>query len=367
MKAIIVGAGIAGLAIGWRLAQAGVDIEIYDRGLAGRGATWAAAGMIAPGAELKEESEEIAQFARRSRAAWPQFAAELESESGCSIGYSESGSLIAAFDDARAHALEQRASQLASSHIDAQWLPPALLRGREPILSHALRGALHIPGDAHVDNRLTGEALRAALARRNIVVRENTEVRQLLVEAGRVCGVICASGAVSGDTVVVASGAWLNGFGGAALELPPVVPVKGQMVAVQPPGGTSLPKHLLWGESVYLVPRRDRVLVGATVEDAGFDTSVSREACSRLVSAASRIIPALAGWRISEMWAGLRPRTPDGAPVIGAGAVEGLYVAGGQFRSGILFAPSVADAVRRLVLGSEPVTEIRAFSPARFT
>ena len=366
MKVIVVGAGIAGLAIGWRMAQAGADIEIYDRGLAGRGATWAAAGMIAPGAELNEESNELARFARLSRAAWPAFAAELETESGFSIGYSEPGSLITALDETRAQVLQQRADELSSSNIHAEWLPSTALLAGEPTLSPALHGALYIPGDAQVDNRLTGEALRLALARRHVAVQENTEIREMLIEAGRVRGVICAGGAVSADAVIVASGAWLNAFGSPAVELPPVSPVKGQMVAVQPPDGTSLPKHLLWGENGYLVSRRGRVLIGATVEDAGFDTSVSSEARSQLVAAAARIVPALSGWRISEMWAGLRPRTPDGAPVIGACGVEGLYVAGGQFRNGILFAPSVADAVRRLVLTSEPVSEIRAFAPARF-
>jgi glycine oxidase len=145
-----------------------------------------------------------------------------------------------------------------------------------------------------------------------------------------------------------------------------VTPVKGQMVAVRVPVGTLLQRHLLWGEDVYLVPRGDRVLIGATVEDAGFDISVSREACSRLISAAACIVPALAEWEISEVWAGLRPRTPDGAPVLGATAIEGLYVAGGQFRNGILFAPAVADAMQRIVLTSQPVSAIRAFDPRRF-
>jgi glycine oxidase len=367
MKVIIAGAGIAGLAIAWRLAQAGADVEIYDRGLAGRGATWAAAGMIAPGAELKDESQELARFARASRAAWPDFTAELEAESACSIGYSEPGSLIMADDEARAHAFKQRAHQLVSSGSEAEFLTPAALLKREALLSPKLHGALHIPDDAQVDNRLAGEALRIALGRRNVAVHENTEIRGLLIAENRVRGVMCSSGAVPGDAVIVASGAWLNLFGNAAAELPPVTPVKGQMVAVEPPAGTKLPRQLLWGEDVYLVTRGSRMLIGATVEDAGFDTSVSSEACSRLVSAASRIIPALTEWRVSEMWAGLRPRTPDGAPVIGACAVEGLYVAGGQFRNGILFAPAVADAMRRLVLTSEPVAEFRTFSPRRFT
>ena len=363
MKVIIVGAGIAGLAIGWRLAQAGAAVEIHDRGLAGRGATWAAAGMIAPGAELHDEPSAVAQFAIASRAAWPVFAKELEAESGCAIGYSEPGSLIVASNEVRARSLEERSGQLAG---DAEWLTPSALREREPLLSSALTGALYVPNDAQVDNRATIEALRAALARRRIATHENSDVRGLLIEQDRVRGIIGSGAAVEADAVVVSAGAWLSAIGGVAAELPPVTPVKGQMVAVQPPNGAALPKHLVWGEDAYLVPRRDRILIGATVEDAGFDTSVSKEASERLVAAAARLVPALTGWRVAEMWAGLRPRTPDGVPVLGACSIEGLYVAGGQFRNGILFAPAVADAVSRAVLTSRPVSEIEAFSPRRF-
>lgn len=361
MKVIIVGAGIAGMAIGWRLAQAGATVDLYDRGLAGRGATWAAAGMIAPGAELKDESEEFAAFARRSRNAWPSFAAELEAESGCKIGYEEPGSLILALDDARKNAL--------AKHVGApgtEWIEPASLRQREPLLSPEIRGALYIAGDAQVDNRLTAEALRIALARRKIAVHENTEVRGLHITGNRIRGIECAKGAVAGDAVIVASGAWLNEFGGAPAELPPVTPVKGQMVALQASAGTSLPKHLLWSDDAYMVTRGHRMLIGATVEDAGFDTSVSADARARLLSAAARIVPALGEWPVSEMWAGLRPRTPDGAPVLGASSLEGLYVAGGQFRNGILFAPAVADAMQQIVLTSQYPSGLRSFDPRRF-
>jgi glycine oxidase len=364
MKVIIVGAGIAGMAIGWRLAQAGAEVELYDRGLAGRGATWAAAGMIAPGAELKDESEELAAFARRSRAAWPGFAAELEAESGCGIGYSEPGSLILALNDERASVLAQHAREL--NPFGAEWLAPQTVPQREPLVSPDVRGALYIPDDAQVDNRFTAEALRIALARRNIVIHENTEVRGLFITDHRVRGIVCAKGTVAGDAVIVASGAWLNEFGGASAELPPVVPVKGQMVAVQAPPGTLLPKHLLWGDDAYMVTRGGQVLIGATVEDAGFDTSVSADAGARLLSSAVRIVPGLRGWPVSEMWAGLRPRTPDGAPVLGASSVEGLYVAGGQFRNGILFAPAVADAMQQIVLTSQSASELRGFDPRRF-
>jgi glycine oxidase len=198
-----------------------------------------------------------------------------------------------------------------------------------------------------------------------VTIRENTEVRGFHVEAGVIRGIVCAGARSESDAVVVASGAWMNALGGRDVTLPPVHPVKGQMVSVEPPEKTVLPQPLLWGEDVYLVSRSDRVLIGATVEDAGFDTSVSREAGLRLVSAASRLIPSISRWRVTEAWASLRPRTPDGAPVLGATTIHGLYVAGGQFRNGILFAPVVADAMRNIVLNG-PSHDFIAFDPRRF-
>jgi glycine oxidase len=364
MKVIIVGAGIAGMAIGWRLAQAGAEVELYDRGLAGRGATWASAGMIAPGAELKDETEEFAALARRSRAAWPSFAAELEAASGCGVGYSEPGSLIVALDDARADMLARHAEGI--NEFAAEWLAAQAVRQREPLVSPEARGALHIPGDAQVDNRLVADALRIALERRNIAIHENTDVRGLHITETRARGIVCDKGIVAGDAVILALGAWLNEFGGAPGELPPVAPVKGQMISMQAPAGTVLPKHLLWGDDTYLVSRGGRILIGATVEDAGFDTSVSADACARLLASAARIVPALRQWPVSEMWAGLRPRTPDGTPVLGASSVGGLFVAGGQFRNGILFAPAIADAMQQIVLNSPSAPELRSFDPRRF-
>jgi glycine oxidase len=365
MKVVIVGAGIAGLAIAWRLSQAGAIVEIVERGIVGRGATWAAAGMLAPGAELEAEPEPIAALARRSRQAWPQFAFDLESESGCGIGYSEPGSLLIAVDQDRAHELQQRVVRLAASGTLVEWIDPADLRRREPLLSTEIYGALHIAGDAQVDTRRISHALRVALERRNVTIRENTEVRGLHVEAVGVRGVLCAGATIEADAVLVASGAWMNMLGRSEAALPPVYPVKGQMVSVEPPEKTVLPQSLLWSEDVYLVSRSDRTLIGATVEDAGFDTSVSREAGVRLVSAASRLIPSISQWRVTETWASLRPRTPDGAPVLGATAIRGLYVAGGQFRNGILFAPAMADAMRNMVLNGSS-HDFMAFDPRRF-
>jgi glycine oxidase len=367
MKILIVGAGIAGLAIGWRLAEAGASVEILERGRAGRGATWASAGMIAPGVEIGGEESALAHFARESRNAWPAFAAELEQASGCDIGFREDGSLIVAANDMRERELQDRARHLSDRHLRAEWLSPSALRAREPLLASDLRGALHVGDDAQVDNRALGDALPAALARTKARLREGCDVQALIVDKDRARGVVTSEGAIEGDAIVLASGAWLNGVAGVTQgDLPPVAPAKGQMIALEPPADVALPKALVWDEDIYLVPRRGRLIAGATMEEAGFDTSVTREARNDLLAAACRLIPQAHAWRLSEIWAGLRPKTPDSMPVLGETAIAGLFVAGGQFRNGILFAPMVAELMRSIVLKGTGEHAYAAFDPKRF-
>jgi glycine oxidase len=368
MKVLIVGAGVAGLAVGWLLAKAGIPVEILERGLAGRGATWASAGMIASGAELGSEKNAIAQFAREARAKWPGFAQNLEAAGGGRIDYRQTGSLMVAESAHRARALQNQATELAREGLAAAWVSAAELHRREPLLSPELLGALHIADDAQVDNRALTDALRIALTNAGAVLREHCAVRALAIQDGRALGAVTAQGMIASDIVVVACGAWVNLLGGIGPDdLPPIKPAKGQMAACEAPAATALPQALIWADDVYLVPRGQRLFIGATLEDASFDTSVSRDARDNLLAAARRVIPTLAEWRLAEMWAGLRPRTPDGAPVLGATAVDRLFVAGGQFRNGILFAPAVADAICGLILGQPERGEHRAFDPRRFT
>jgi glycine oxidase len=236
------------------------------------------------------------------------------------------------------------------------------------LLSPGLFGALHIADDAQVDNRALSDALRVALTNAGAVLREHCDVRALAIQDGRARGVVTAQGVMAADLTILACGAWVSLIGGTGpQDLPPVKPAKGQMAACEPPASISLPKALIWADDVYLAPRGRRLFIGATIEDASFDTSVSRQARDNQLAAAARLIPSLAEWRLAEMWAGLRPRTPDDAPVLGATAVEGLYVAGGQYRNGILFAPAVADAICGIVNGEPARDEHRAFDPRRFT
>jgi glycine oxidase len=275
--------------------------------------------------------------------------------------------LIVAESAARAAALKALAQLLARHGVATAWLERTQLHECEPLLSEDLLGGLYLKDDAQVDNRALAEALRAALTNAGGRLREHRDVRSLVVRDDRVRAVLTASGPLEGDIVVLACGAWMNLIGGVgADDLPPVKPAKGQMLACQPPAGTSLPQTPIWSDDIYLVPRKDRLFVGATVEDARFDISISREARDFLLSAAMRLIPSLREWRVAEMWAGLRPRTPDDAPVLGPTAISGLHVASGQFRNGILFAPQVADIVCGLILNERQQAAMGAFDPRRF-
>jgi glycine oxidase len=366
MKVVIVGGGSAGLAIGWRLAQASCTVEIIERGLAARGSTWAAAGMLAVAAEMGHSDDPHARLARHARTLWGEFAQDLESVSGRKIFFRESGSLLVAMDQARAEALSAAASELKSQGENASWLDAASARDREPMLSANVSGALLAPKDAQVDNRALGEALSVAYADAGGQLRECCVAQRILNEDGRARGVATSQGTIEADRVIIAAGAWSGQIPGLDSSLAPVRPAKGQMAALVPPGGANMPRHLIWGEEIYLVPREDSLLVGATVEDTGYETSVEREALQRLIANAVKVLPGLAGWRVSESWAGLRPRTPDSMPVLGPTGVEGLFLASGQFRNGILFAPAIADAMRRMVFGGNADPLFAAFDPRRF-
>jgi glycine oxidase len=367
MKVVIVGAGVAGLAIGWRLAQTGCEVEVLERGLAGRGATWASAGMIAAISETGTDDSAHSHFAEDARAAWPAFAREIEEASGEKIGFREAGALLVAFDEVQEARLRQLAQTLAAKQMPGQWLSAAEARTREPMLAPNLRGALLALDSAQVDNRALCSALGLALRNAGGQLREHCNAQLLMVQGNSARGLVTDDSMVLADAVIIAGGAWCNWLGGVPREvLPPVRPVKGQMVSLSPPNGAKLPQYPAWESDVYIVPRRDRVLVGATVEEVGFDTAVTKEARDWLVAGAAKLAPSLADWPVVESWAGLRPATPDGLPALGPTTLDGLFIATGQFRNGILFAPAVADALRRFVQGEELSPTLRAFDPRRF-
>jgi glycine oxidase len=357
MKVAIIGAGVAGLGIGWRLAQAGADVTVFDRGQPGSGATWAAAGMIAPAGEFGDKKNSETDFARHSADLWPDFARELEEFTGATIGYRRCGAYLLA-DNA------EHAALLRARH-GGEFLDSAALRQREPLVSETLPGASFIADDGLVDNRALGQALALAFVKAGGKLSANEPVVRIDHAGGSVTTLRTAFHHYEADAYLLCAGAWSSRLEGLpAHVLPPVIPVKGQIIALSPSSGATLPSGILWSNSVYMVPRRDRLLVGATVEECGFDSALTAKARNWLRTEAIASAPALASWAVADHWAGLRPGTPDGLPILGRSALGSLYVATGQFRNGILFAPAIAEFLSGLILGQ--VGDMVAFDPRRF-
>ena len=365
----IIGAGVIGLAIAWRLAARGVAVRIFDRGAAGAGASHAAAGMLAACAEAEPGEEALVALGRESQARWPAFAAELLAASGMDVELRPEGTLLLALtadDQARLTHLLVFQQKLG---LPLQWISAADTRRREPHLAGKLAGAVFSPEDTQVDNRKLVAALRVAAQAAGASVSEHQPVRAISSRGGRVDGIILGDGTkVPADVVVLAAGAWARSIEGVDPKLrPPVRPIKGQMLALRMNPAAPLLSHVVWAPGAYLVPRRDgRLLVGATVEEKGYDTSLTAGGILTLLEAAWRAVPAIEELAIDEMWVGHRPGSRDDAPILGAGPIDGLIYASGHHRNGILLAPITADAIARLVLDGAMEALIRPFGIERF-
>ncbi len=365
----IIGAGVIGLAIAWRLAARGIAVRIFDRGAAGAGASHAAAGMLAACAEAEPGEEALVALGRESQARWPAFAAELLAASGMDVELRPEGTLLLALtadDQARLTHLLVFQQKLG---LPLQWISAADTRRREPHLAGKLAGAVFSPEDTQVDNRKLVAALRVAAQAAGASVSEHQPVRAISSRGGRVDGIILGDGTkVPADVVVLAAGAWARSIEGVDPKLrPPVRPIKGQMLALRMNPAAPLLSHVVWAPGAYLVPRRDgRLLVGATVEEKGYDTSLTAGGILTLLEAAWRAVPAIEELAIDEMWVGHRPGSRDDAPILGAGPIDGLIYASGHHRNGILLAPITADAIVRLVLDSAVEAVIRPFGIERF-
>ena len=357
MKIIIVGAGVAGLSIGWRLQQMGAAVSLFDRAQAAMGASWASAGMIAAGGELRAATTPEAEFARHSSGLWRDFATEIEEASGQSIAYRRCGSLLVA----------RTQGDLATSQSwpGAERLDAAQTLAKEPMLTPDIAGSLWVRDDAQVDSRALGLALTTAFKRAGGTLITNETVLRITVQAGRAVSITTPFKQHEAEIFILAAGAWSGTIDGLPQgAVPPIKPIKGQMLAIVPPAGGKLPAQIIWGNGGYMVSRDDRLLIGATSEDVGFDTGATDEAANLLSSRARDLMPELGVWKVIERWAGLRPASADGLPLLGRTIVEGLFAATGQYRNGILFAPALAQKMCRIVLENE--VEIAAFDPRRF-
>jgi glycine oxidase len=368
-KVAIIGAGVVGLSVAWRLAARGVSVQVFDRGAAGAGASHAAAGMLAACAEAEPGEEALVALGRESQARWPAFAAELLEVSGIDVELRPEGTLLLALTaDDQARLSHQLVFQQKLG-LPLQWISAAETRRREPHLAGKLAGAVFSPEDTQVDNRKLVGALRVAAEAAGASITEYRAVSAISSRGGRVDGIVLADGSkVAADVVVLAAGAWSRSIDGLDPQLrPPVRPIKGQMLALRTDPAAPLLTHVVWAPGAYLVPRRDgRLLVGATVEEKGYDSSLTAGGMLSLLEAAWRAVPAIEDLPIDEMWVGHRPGSRDDAPILGAGPIDGLIYATGHHRNGILLAPITADTIARLALDDVVDAAIRPFGIERF-
>jgi glycine oxidase len=365
--AVVVGGGVIGLGIAWRAATAGMTVTVVDEA-PGRGASWAAAGMLAPVTEVHYGERPLLDLNLAAAGRWPSFAAEVEEASGRPVGYRPGGTLAVARDADDNAALEELYRFQLRCGLEVERLRSRECRQLEPGLHPGVRGGVLAAGDHQVDNRALVQALLAACERAGVGLVAG-RVAELAVEGDRVTGVVLADGGtLAAGAVVLAAGCWSGGLGGLAAEaLPPVRPVKGQLLYLRGPADQPLCSRNVRGLEVYVVPRGDgRVVVGATVEEQGFDTTVTAGAVHDLLRAALELLPDAAELELTETVVGLRPGSPDNAPMLGPAGPEGLVVATGHYRNGILLTPVTADAVAELLATGRVPELIAPFGPGRF-
>jgi glycine oxidase len=354
---VVVGGGVIGLALARELSSRGCDVVVVERGRTGDEASSAAAGLLSAQSDAESPSS-FFDLAKKSRDLYPEWTAALEEETGVDVEWRRTGVLRFGAPESLGRFAWQLEAGLPLERLEA----PEIAWRSAGRASHDLRHGLFFPEDAVVDNRLLVLALRTSLDRRGVAVLEGVPATRFLVEAGRCRGVETTIGPIHSDSVVDSAGAWAN-FDAALPFGIPVEPVRGQIVELtfEEPFPT-----VLASEDVYLVPRSNgRILVGATVERAGFRKEVTAGGVARLLAAALVLAPTLESARVTCAWAGLRPGTPDGFPIIGESPVSGLFLATGHFRNGILLAPLTAVLVADLLLRvtAEPPS---VFSPERF-
>lgn len=356
---LIIGAGLIGLALAWRLARAGADVLVLEAGRAGAGASAAAAGMLAPGFEGDEKDglhPGLVDFGRASLALWPGFAAELEAASGLAVDLQMNGVLGVALDDESAAAFAADGERLTGDEA----------RRLEPALGPAVLAGLYRPEEGEVDPRLCAAALVLTIRRAGGRIMEEVGAVDLVAENGRALGARGAFGRATAGSIILAAGASTPRLVAPFAKAPPIYPVKGQIVGVR---ASAPPRLVVRGPGAYLAPKQGgRLLIGATEEPGVDDLALDPQASERLIAAGARFVPALDGAAPSEARAGLRPATPDHGPIFGplADGPEGLMLAAGHHRNGVLLAPASAELMADYLLEGRESAAFQSFRADRF-
>jgi len=366
LKAIVIGGGIIGCSVAWRLAAEGIATTVLERGRMGQEASWAAAGMIAPQAEADGPGP-FFDFCLKAREAFEAIVDRLVRDGGVDPEYDRAGILYVALDADERVQLERRARWQRSVGAPLEELSGAEARRIEPLLSPEALYAIHMPTNRRTDNRKLTQAYAAAARRAGAEFVEGARVEALAIRGERAAGVVMDDGSTrEADVVVNAAGSWAGEIRGLEADRVKLHPVRGQMICFEVAPGTLGPA--LFSLRGYVVPRRDgRLLAGSTMEEAGYNKAVTLAGLDKIARGAAAIVPALGAAAFREAWAGLRPATRDLLPVLGfSPSVSNVLWAAGHFRSGILLSAITGEIIADLVKGRRPAVELGAFSAARF-
>jgi glycine oxidase len=325
--------------------------------------------MLAATVETEPGEESLLTLTLESQLLWPDFAREVEAASSISVGYRDEGTMVVALTRDDAEQLRFTYRYQKGLGLDLEWLPGAEAQRREPHLRPGLAGAVLSPRDHQVENRALAGALAVAAQRAGAVLHAHCPVREVEIVGGRVRGIVADRGHEAGDVVVLAAGAWSREIGGIPPAcVPPVRPIKGQMLALGMDRTAPLLRHVVWLPRGYLVPRLDgRLLVGGTVEERGFDDTMTAGGLLALLEGAWRAVPTIEELPIVETWVGFRPGSRDDAPILGPSAIDGLVIATGHHRNGILLTPATARAICAYLLTGRLPESVRPFTPNRFS
>lgn len=363
---LIVGGGTIGLALGWTLARRGAAVTLIERGRAGRGTSWQAAGMLAPDAEIGFEELDLYRLSRESLRRWPAFVDALESAADMPVDYRDDGTLIVADDPDSEEALRRLYDFQQEHGLNVTWCSGAEAREIEPFLAPRLAAAIHAPMDHQVDNRLLVDALRTAFKKAGGTLHEHTEVEAIHPDKDAPRIRLTDGNVLTGQAVVVAAGVWSRELEGWTPEhTPSVRPVKGQMLQCAMQGAFEL-SHVIRGPDAYLAPKSNgRLVIGATSEERGFDTTVTAGGLYDILEGAWEVVPGIYDLPVDETWAGLRPASRDHAPLLGPSGDPGIWCATGHYRHGILLTPITAQEMARQLLDGETSDWIEPFLPSR--
>jgi glycine oxidase len=361
---VVVGGGIIGCSIALRLAEEGLSVALVERGRIGSEASRAAAGMLSPQADAVSRNE-FFDLCLRSLSIYREYADHLQEASGIDPEYQDSGTLCVALDENERREMERRSGWQREAALKVSAVTPDDIAGLEPGVTDRAAGGVFIPGDHQVENRRLMEALAVAARRAGVQVIEGEEVLEIATDRGKAAGVKTATRNLRSSSVIIAAGCWSGGVAAKTGLTLPVVPARGQMLALK---GQDLPiSHVVHSRGCYLVPRLDgRIVVGSTVEYVEYRKGVTAGGIHWLLDAAIKLVPALRQWELIETWSGLRPDTPDHMPIMGTCSIDNLILATGHFRSGILLAPITARLIAQTVMKGKAPDELAPFSIERF-